>query len=68
METSKAIKRNSFVLFKRSFFLEIEGIRIGQLSHSEPYLSKKESEDGENKHDDDHYILRKLFEKSGKLV
>ena len=57
--------RNGFRKFPLFYLvLEIEGIRIGQLSHSETYVSKNDSEDGEQG-GDDHYILRKLFKKSG---
>lgn len=45
-------------------FIEIEGVRISQLSHSELYKDKKSLENVDNNSDDD-YILRKLFKKSG---
>lgn len=45
--------------------LGVEGIRIGQLSHSEPYKAKTGSDDVDKNAEDD-YILRKLFKKSGK--
>ena len=48
------------------FFIEIEGIRIGQLSYYESYVSKRDSEKREKRRDDDNYILRKLFKNSGK--
>ena len=44
----------------------MEGIRIGQLSHSEPYDARKDSSDAADHNADDDYILRKLFKKSGK--
>jgi hypothetical protein len=47
--------------------LEVEGIRIGQLSHSETYNATKSSDNVDQNADDD-YILRKLFKKSGKSL
>ena len=45
--------------------LEVEGIRIGQLSHSEPYNASKDCNEDVDENADDDYILRKLFKKSG---
>lgn len=41
-------------------------MRIGQLSHSEPYRPRKDPEEDTEKNADDDYILRKLFKKSGR--
>ncbi|XP_028395196.1 DNA excision repair protein ERCC-6-like [Dendronephthya gigantea] len=44
---------------------KVEGMHIGQLSHSEPYRPRQGPEDVPDKNADDDYILRKLFKKSG---
>ena len=58
----------NFNIFYKNYCLsisEVEGIRIGQLSHSEPYDTKKDSGEVDQNADND-YILRKLFKKSGR--